>query len=545
MRRQILAAALSAFIGPIRPRQSTMLQQIATIKDIPPVIVIRPDDRLTLSQGLFTGSVTINRLFSSAPVVAANTTFARSMGDRLADYVNAKDYGAMLDGKADDTAAIQAATAAAAGNPVLLPAGTAATQALPDFMTGRFTGNGQLLTGDGHRRARMFARRATEPVRYGILGDISTAFDGDMSTVQLAIEHRIDGASTLTKPTQGYVFHHENSAISLYYQNKSGYNALSGDQGGRTGCAAISGRVTQEGQGDATMLAVTGTVFGTNPSSTHFLANPAVLVMDGDLFGFADGTYQQVDEFSHNDYGYDLAVSSTVRNFYRTNAKGAKGAWWLGLRYQSFGAQPVDVAFQLVGKWNNVLDTTRASTGPSNAVLTLAAGQRIYLNASNSDNFANPASTQPGSSWLTFNPLTGKVELAVRGAPAIQASADGLDGNFLKPVSNVYNRSGSIAVTDKLAIVEADLFVELVLDSGIVDGHDMIIKRLGFGSVKIRLSLDGDERAEVRLDSPTLKEAVRLIWSEKKRSWLLIHYMNLPMKEGFIANQQTGRDGVT
>ena len=528
MRRQFLAAAFSASVGLVRPKQPTVLQQIATVKDIPPVIQVNPDDRLALSQGLFTGSVTVGRLFSSAPVTATNTITARRMGDRLADVVNAKDFGAMLDGQTNDTAAVLAAAAAAAGNPVLLPAGTAAVRTLPDLINGRFAGNGQLLTGDGHRRARMFARRSTEPARYGVLGDISTAFDGDMSTVQVAIEHRIDGASTLTMPTSGYVFHHENSAVSIYYQNKSGHNALSGDQGGRTGCAAISARVTQEGQGDATMLTVTGTVFGTNPNSTHFLANPAVLVMDGDLFGFADGTYQQVDEFSHNDFGYDLAVSSTIRNFYRTNAKGAKGAWWLGLRYQSFGTRAVDVAFQLVGKWNNVLDTTGVSTGPSNAVVTLAAGQRIYLNASNPDGFVNPASTQAGPSWLTFNPSTGKVEIAVRGTPAIQASADGMEGNLLKPISNVYDRSGAIAVTDKLAVIEAGLASEFTLESGPVDGHDLVIKRLGLGAATISLSLDGEEQAEICLGSPTLREAIRLIWSERKRSWLLIHYMGLP-----------------
>ena len=531
MRRQFLAAAFSASVGLVRPREPTALQQIATVKDIPPVIQVNPDDRLALSQGLFTGSITIGKLFSSAPVIATNTTVARRMGDRLADVVNAKDFGAMLDGKTNDTAAIQAAVAAAAGNPVLLSAGTAAIQIPPDLMSGRFAGNGQLLTGDGRRRARMFARRATEPARYGTLGDINTAFDGDMSTVQVAIEHRIDGASTLTRPTSGYAFHHENSAVSIYYQNKSGYNALSGDQGGRTGCAAISGRVTQEGQGDATMLSITGTVFGTNPNSTHFLANPAVLVMDGDLFGFADGTYQQVDEFSHNDFGYDLAVSSTVRNFYRTNAKGAKGAWWLGVRYQSFGTQAVDVAFQLVGKWKNVIDTTGVSTGPSNAVMTLAAGQRIYLSASNPDNFVNPASTQPGPSWLTFNPSTGKVEIAARGAPVIQASADGMEGNLLKPISNVYDQSGTIAVSDKLAVIESDLALKLALGPGPADGHDLLIKRLGFGAATISLSLDGEEQAEIRLDSPTSKEAIRVIWSEKKQSWLLIHHMRPPMKD--------------
>lgn len=523
MRRQFLAAAFSAFVGPVRLPQPTLLQRVATVKDIPPVIQVNSEDRLPLSQGLFTGSVTISRLFNSAPTTTTGTPVARRLGDRLADYINVKDYGAALNGQTDDTSAVQAALAAASGRAVQLPAGTAAITTPPDALSGRFSGEGRLRTGDGFRRGRMFARRATEPARYGVLGDISTAFDGDMSTVQLAIEHRIDGATTLTQPTNGYVFRHENSAVSIYYQNKSGYNSLSGDQGGRTGCAAISGRVTQQGQGDTAFMTVTGTVFGSNPNSTHFLANPAVLVMDGDLFGFADGTYQQVDEFSHNDYGFDLAVSSTIRNFYRTNDKGAKGAWWIATRYQSSGSKAVDAAFQVVGNWKNVLDTCKVATGPSKAVVTLAAGQRIYLAASNSDFFSNPASIQVGGSWLCFNPSTGKIELAVGGAPVIQASSAGIEGNILKPVTNVYKESGSISVNDVIAIIMATKPIEMTLDCGESDGHDMLLKPLGDQSVKITLTLDCETNASIIINNNNSKEASRVIWSEKFQSWLLMH----------------------
>jgi hypothetical protein len=181
MRRQFLAAAFSAFVGPARLPQPALLQRVATIKDIPPVIQVNSEDRLPLSQGLFTGSVTINRLFNSAPTAATNTPVARRLGDRLADYVNVKDYGAALDGQTNDTNAIQAAWAAAGGRAVQLPAGTAAIATPPDALSGRFRGEGQLRTGDGFRRARMFARRSTEPARYGVLGDISTAFNPSYS----------------------------------------------------------------------------------------------------------------------------------------------------------------------------------------------------------------------------------------------------------------------------------------------------------------------------------------------------------------------------
>ena len=356
---------------------------------------------------------------SAFPVTARNTPTARLLADRAADTVNLRDFGAALDGSTDDSSAVAAALARAAGAAVQVPAGTAAVGTQPDAVAGRFTGEGQLRTGDGHRRGHMFARRETAPARYGSLDDISTAFDGDLSTVQLAIEHRVDGAATLTQPSAGYVYRHENSAVSIYYQNRSGYNALAADQGGRTGCAAITGRVSQQGQGDALFMSVGGTVAGTKPGSTHFLANPAVLVMDGDLFGFSDGTYQQVDEFSHNDAGFDVAVSSTVRNFYRTNDTGAKGAWWVGTRYQSLGSKAADAAWQVVGRWNGVLDTTGVTSGPTGAVVTMRAGQRIYLNGSNPDAYLNPAKVQPGSEWLDTDPATGAVRLVAGGAPGL------------------------------------------------------------------------------------------------------------------------------
>jgi len=365
---------------------------------------------------------------SPLPVTARGSLTARLLADRAADQVNARNFGAVLDGGTDDSAAIAAAQAAAGPLPVVLPNGAASIATKPDKMLGRFTGEGQLQTGDGKRRGRMFARRAAEPASYGSQDDISSAFSGDLSTVQLAIEHRIDGAATLTQPATGYVFHPENSAISVYYQNRSGFNALTGDQGGRTGCAAVSGHVTQEGQGDAMMLSITGTVFGTKAGSTHFLANPAVLIMDGSLYAFADGTYQEVDEFGHNDAGFDVAVSSTVRNFYRTNNTGAKGAWWLGTRYQSEGSKPVDAAFQVVGAWNTVLDTCRASLGVNGTALALAAGQRVYLNASNADPFANPAQTQPGTEWLDFDPASNSARVMAGGVAALSVGrVDGAD----------------------------------------------------------------------------------------------------------------------
>ena len=54
-------------------------------------------------------------------VTATGSTTARTLANRFADVVNVKDFGAIGNGVADDTAAIQAATNT--GNPVFFPAG--------------------------------------------------------------------------------------------------------------------------------------------------------------------------------------------------------------------------------------------------------------------------------------------------------------------------------------------------------------------------------------------------------------------------------------
>jgi hypothetical protein len=61
---------------------------------------------------------------SSLTATATGSTTARSLANRFADVVNVKDFGAVGDGDADDTAAIQAAINAGGNRSVYIPQGT-------------------------------------------------------------------------------------------------------------------------------------------------------------------------------------------------------------------------------------------------------------------------------------------------------------------------------------------------------------------------------------------------------------------------------------
>ena len=94
-----------------------------TIPQLTDATTVNAADELIIQQAGVTKRATANELFSgTATVTSTGSTTGRTLTDRFADVVNVKDFGAVGDGVADDTAAVVAAFAT--NSEVYFPAGT-------------------------------------------------------------------------------------------------------------------------------------------------------------------------------------------------------------------------------------------------------------------------------------------------------------------------------------------------------------------------------------------------------------------------------------
>jgi hypothetical protein len=223
------------------------------------------------------------------------------------------------------------------------------------------------------------------PSSLGNHDSIVTAFDGDISKILFPVDHRITGAATLGQPTTGYTYTPEAYPHYTYLYNSSGYNHDTAGNTGRTSAVAYRTKVFNTGQGDCVAYNASGFVTGTRAGSTHFLANPAVTLFNGDVTAGAAGTYLNPYETILHDGGYDVAAIGAVYNMDRTVSTGAKSAIWLGLRLQSIGAAYCDALMSATGKWKVGLSFSQDALDlSSNVAVALKSGQRIAFN-DNSD----------------------------------------------------------------------------------------------------------------------------------------------------------------
>lgn len=89
------------------------------------------------------------------------------------------------------------------------------------------------------------------------------------------------------------------------------------------------------------------------------------------------------------------------------------------------------------------------------------------------------------------------------------------------PISHTYTVNGAISPTDRLAIINSSSNLTMTLDVGTTDGHTILIKRYGSGTVTLNAVIDGIASV-ITLNSSSIKEVVELIWSNTLTSWIRI-----------------------
>lgn len=304
-----------------------------------------------------------------------------SMG-LLSGVINIKDYPYLAtgDGIADDTTPVS--TVDALSGRKFMPEGTYLTTIAATDLDGPYLGPGQIKDAGGNKRGPYFSAIKTAPSSTGSEDSVTTAFDGDWSKSQFAVEHRITGAATAGQPTSGYLYRPEIYPHYTYIYNESGHNNATGGNAGRTGIAAYKARAYQNGQGD--LIAFNGdvTIGATQKAgATHFLAQPAGSVINGQIDTNADYTFLNAFELFLDGKTYDCSGIAGVWNLERNAASAAQSTYWSGIRVQSVGSVSIDDGLHLNGKITHGINLAHATLDASGVGIALAQDQRIYWGA--------------------------------------------------------------------------------------------------------------------------------------------------------------------
>lgn len=231
---------------------------------------------------------------------------------------------------------------------------------------------------------------------------IDTAFTGDLSKVRLAFKRTISGTDTLGSPTTGYEFTPETAGIVGYVLNQSGHNEATDGNIGRTSANFGYVKLDNQGQGDLVGFTFESFVNGARPGATHFLASPAVTMINGTMTAGADGVYLNPVEVDLQLGSFDAAAIGHVASITRNagDTAGGLSALTAGYRSQSKGTYPIDAGLSLNGPTKVGVDGTPATFPTNKAFAAMKSGDRIYGAAASSDGLK---ATSLGASYMQSN----------------------------------------------------------------------------------------------------------------------------------------------
>lgn len=228
------------------------------------------------------------------------------------------------------------------------------------------------------------------------------------------------GGASLGRPATGYHWNWNEAANFSSIVSTSGWNQSLSNNDGRTAITNNVAIVENNGNGDA------GAFYGNchinglgNRGATHWLAEPACVILNGDLATTTPHSYLNQFEFNLGDNGNDVAAIGMVENFNRTNNTAAFGEVWMGDRWQSIGTKALTVGWSGQGLINVGLDTVQAAadSGWNNGntvAVNMAADQRIEFNSKATPlNGVEYYGNRLGDAYDSFNSAAGVLSRCV------------------------------------------------------------------------------------------------------------------------------------
>ena len=300
-------------------------------------------------------------------------------------------------------------------------------------------GNGVDLVGGAKRieLTRDISSVAFNPITESTYDANIASIDSNSS---MRLKLSITGSDTAGTPAAGYTNAIDLTADYSCIINESGHNESLSSNEGRTGIMAKRVKLVHGGQGDLIAYNASIRVNGASKEGvTHWLSNPAGVLINGTIIGETDGCYLNPRELyltdKPNEIAYNVACVGDVINMDRNHISESKinggiGQIWAAYRAQSVGSARVDSILSATGLFFRGVDLSMPALDfESKAAITIKANDRIYLNATAAEVDdatvfirSNWRSTDVGETYIEYDTNTLRAKIVVGGVESLQVS---------------------------------------------------------------------------------------------------------------------------